>query len=50
VQVREDIEKKAGKTFAEFVAVEYSTQVVAGINYFVKVRSQMCNMSKLSSC
>jgi len=37
VQVREDLEAKAGKQFVEFVVIEYSTQVVAGTNYFVKV-------------
>jgi len=36
--VRADLETKAGKKFAEFVAIEFSTQVVAGTNYFVKVR------------
>jgi len=36
--VRVDVETKAGKKFTEFVAIEYSTQVVAGTNYFVKVR------------
>lgn len=35
--VREDVETKAGKKFAEYVAIEYSTQVVAGTNYFVKI-------------
>jgi len=38
VQVRENVETKAGKKFADFVAIEYSTQLVAGTNYFVKVR------------
>jgi len=41
LQVRADLETKAGKKFAEFVAIEYSTQVVAGTNYFVKVRLLM---------
>jgi len=40
VQVREGVESQAGKKFAEFVAIEYSTQLVAGTNYFVKVRLQ----------
>ena len=37
VQFRSEIEGKEGKPFTEFVAVRYSTQVVAGINYYIKV-------------
>ena len=44
MQVREEVETKAGKKFAEFLAIEYSTQVVAGTNYFVKVRIYMCKI------
>ena len=44
VQVREELETKAGKKFVEFLAIEYSTQVVAGTNYFVKVRLCMCKV------
>jgi Cystatin domain len=36
-QVRADLEGRAGRQFDEFKAVEYSTQVVAGINYFIRV-------------
>ncbi|XP_005090623.1 cystatin-A1 isoform X1 [Aplysia californica] len=37
-QVREALETKAGKTFSQYKAVTYRTQVVAGTNYFVKVQ------------
>jgi len=39
LQVRADLETKAGKKFTEFAAIEYSTQIVAGTNYFIKVSS-----------
>mmetsp|Transcript_4063 Transcript_4063/g.5695 ORF Transcript_4063/g.5695 Transcript_4063/m.5695 type:complete len:136 (-) Transcript_4063:44-451(-) len=32
-----DIESKAGKTFSHFNPVEYSSQIVAGVNYFIKI-------------
>ena len=41
LQVREDTEDKVGKKFDEFEAVKYTTQVVAGINYFIKVRDTL---------
>ncbi len=38
VQVRGELENKTGKVFPEYYAVSYRSQVVAGINYFIKVR------------
>nr|AET79741.1 cysteine protease inhibitor [Acanthamoeba castellanii] len=35
--VKADLENKAGRTFADLKPVSYATQVVAGINYFVKI-------------
>ncbi|KAM4044343.1 cystatin-B-like isoform 2-T2 [Anomaloglossus baeobatrachus] len=37
-QVKTEVEEKHGKTYPTYVATEYKTQVVAGTNYFVKVR------------
>jgi len=36
--VRADLESKSGKSFSKYEAHSYSTQVVAGTNFFVKVR------------
>lgn len=35
--MKNDVEEAAGKTFETFTAVSFKTQVVAGVNYFVKV-------------
>ncbi|XP_060610746.2 cystatin-B-like [Anolis sagrei] len=35
--VKAQLEEKEGKTFDVFTAVGFKTQVVAGVNYFVKV-------------
>lgn len=36
-QVKGEVEKKLGKQFDTFKATLFSTQVVSGVNYFVKV-------------
>lgn len=36
-QVRGDVENNLGKKFSVFTAVQYTTQVVAGVNYLFKV-------------
>lgn len=36
-KVKEEIEGKCGRQFEEFNAVSYKTQLVNGINYFIKV-------------
>ncbi|CAI5673162.1 unnamed protein product [Oreochromis niloticus] len=35
--VKNQVEKETGKNYAEFHAVEYRSQVVAGANYLIKV-------------
>ena len=37
IQVRSDAEKMAGYQFEKFEAKQFRSQVVAGINYFIKV-------------
>lgn len=37
-QVRAALEEKVGKSLGEYVAVVFSSQVVAGTNFFVKIR------------
>ncbi|XP_047665151.1 cystatin-B-like isoform X2 [Tachysurus fulvidraco] len=36
-EVKQQVEEKAGKKFAEFKAIAFSTQSVSGTNYFIKV-------------
>ena len=42
LQVKLVLEGKLGEQFDTFKAVAYATQVVAGINYFIKVTNYMC--------
>ncbi|XP_015282886.1 PREDICTED: cystatin-B-like [Gekko japonicus] len=37
--VKAEVEEKEGRDFEVFNAVEYKTQTVAGINYFIKVQT-----------
>ncbi|NWH66655.1 CYTA protein, partial [Geococcyx californianus] len=37
-QVKPQLEKKLNRTYPIFKAVEYRTQVVAGVNYCIKVQ------------
>ncbi|KAK1343948.1 hypothetical protein QTO34_014505 [Cnephaeus nilssonii] len=37
-EVKPQLEEQTNETYEEFEAVEYKTQVVAGINYYIKVR------------
>uniref|UniRef100_A0A8C8YVM4 Cystatin A n=1 Tax=Prolemur simus TaxID=1328070 RepID=A0A8C8YVM4_PROSS len=37
-KVKSQLEEKTNETYEEFEAEEYKTQVVAGINYYIKVR------------
>ncbi|XP_067402452.1 stefin-C-like isoform X3 [Emydura macquarii macquarii] len=40
-QVKSELEEKENKTYPVFVAIEYRSQVVAGMNYLIKV--SICN-------
>ncbi|XP_004712358.1 cystatin-A [Echinops telfairi] len=37
-EVKSQLEEQTNETYEEFEAVEYKTQVVAGVNYYVKIR------------
>ncbi|XP_016003573.2 cystatin-A [Rousettus aegyptiacus] len=37
-EVKPQLEEKTNETYEEFKVVEYKTQVVAGTNYYIKVR------------
>ncbi|XP_010591221.1 cystatin-A [Loxodonta africana] len=37
-EVKPQLEQKTNETYKDFEAVEYKTQVVAGVNYYIKVR------------
>ncbi|XP_061049142.1 cystatin-A isoform X1 [Eubalaena glacialis] len=36
--VKPQLEEKTNETYEEFEAVEYKTQVVSGMNYYIKIR------------
>lgn len=37
IKVRPELEGKSQQTFSTFIAVKCKTQVVAGLNYYIKV-------------
>ena len=37
ISVKDQVEKRLGKTFETFDAVVFKTQVISGINYIIKV-------------
>lgn len=39
IQVKQSVEASLGRTFSEFTAQEFITQVVAGTNFIMKVRA-----------
>lgn len=45
-QVKTQAEAKAGQTFDQFQAISYRQQVVAGMNYLIKVSSVMFHYDK----
>ncbi|XP_007112234.1 cystatin-A [Physeter macrocephalus] len=36
--IKPQLEEKTNETYEEFEAVEYKTQVVAGMNYYIKIQ------------
>ena len=38
LSIRPELEKRVGKTFKEYIPVHFKTQVVNGVNYFIKIR------------
>lgn len=38
MEVKADAEVRSGRQFSEFTAITYAKQVVAGTNYFIKVK------------
>uniref|UniRef100_A0A2C9LXG7 Cystatin domain-containing protein n=1 Tax=Biomphalaria glabrata TaxID=6526 RepID=A0A2C9LXG7_BIOGL len=41
IQVRDELESKVGKRFTIYEAVSFKTQVVAGLNYFIKIKIEV---------
>ena len=39
LQIKPELESNTGAVFDKYVAVQYATQVVAGVNYFIKVKA-----------
>ncbi|KAM6162741.1 cystatin-A [Erethizon dorsatum] len=37
-KVKPQLEEKTNKSYQEFTAEEYKSQVVAGVNYYIKIR------------
>uniref|UniRef100_A0A2C9KTU7 Cystatin domain-containing protein n=1 Tax=Biomphalaria glabrata TaxID=6526 RepID=A0A2C9KTU7_BIOGL len=40
-QVRDDLESRVGTTFTIYEAVSFKTQVVAGLNFFIKIQIEV---------
>lgn len=47
-QMKSISESKSGKTYEEFNAIEYRSQVVAGLNYLIKVKTKIYIISNYS--